>query len=73
MNPLTWLAESAEFGRSHVYTPEVLAAVEAAVRGGQKVETIDLSDEYLKSAGRVARIRAAFAAQRLGRILREGL
>ena len=67
---MTWLAESAEYGRSHVYTPDVLAAVEAAARGGHKVETIDLSEEYLIAAGRVAQKRAAFAAQRLGMILK---
>lgn len=73
MNPMTWLAESAEYGRSHVYAPEVVAAVEAAARSGQKVETIDLSKEYLKAAGRLAQKRAAFAAQRLARILKEKL
>ena len=72
-NPMIWLAESVEYGRTHVYAPEVLLAVEAAARGGQKMETIDLTEEYLKAAGQVARRRAAFAAQRLARVLREGL
>ena len=72
LNPLTWLAESQQYGRSHVYTSAVLNAVQVAARGGKKVETIDLTDEYLKAAGQVARTRAAFAVQRLTGILREG-
>jgi hypothetical protein len=73
LNPLTWLTESSEYAKSHVYTPEVLTAVEAAARRGQKVETVHLSEEYLKAAGEVARVRAAFAAQRLSEILAESL
>ena len=72
-NPLKWLAESAEFGRSYVYTPDVLDAVEAAAKSGQKMEALNLSDEYLKAAGRVARNQAAFAAQRLAVVLKEGM
>ena len=53
--------------------PEVMAAVEAAARGGQKVETVDLSEEYLKAAGALARVRAAFAAHRLAGILSDSL
>jgi hypothetical protein len=72
LNPLTWLAESSEYGRSHVYAPEVLSAVEMAARTSQKLEMLDLSEAYLKAAGEVARIRVAFAAHRLAAILREG-
>ena len=73
LNPLAWLDESQQYSRSHVYTPDILLAVEAAVRGSQKVEKLDLSDAYLKAAGQVARKRAAFAAQRLGKLLQEYL
>ena len=73
LDPLTWLAESSEYGRSHVYTREVLSAVEAATRASQKLEMIELSEGYLQGAGEVARIRAAFAAHRLAAILRQGL
>jgi hypothetical protein len=73
LDPLTWLAESSEYGRSHVYTPEILTAVEAAARASQRLPMLDLSEGYLKAAGEVARIRAAFAGHRLAAILREGL
>jgi hypothetical protein len=73
LNPLTWLAESGEFGRSHVYAPEILTAVESAARESRRLEMIDLSESYLKAAGEAARIRAAFAAHRLAAVLREGL
>jgi hypothetical protein len=74
LDPLQWLAESAEFGKSHVYTPEVLSAVEAAQRAGaEKVETVDLPEAYLKAAGALAQKRAAFAAYRLAAVLSEDL
>ena len=73
LNPLTWLAESSEYGRSHVYTTEILSAVEAAARESLKLEMLDLSESYVKAASEVANLRAAFAAHRLALILREGL
>ncbi|HQX48896.1 MAG TPA: S1/P1 nuclease [Planctomycetaceae bacterium] len=74
LEPLAWLSESSEFARSNVYTPEVLAAVEAAKRSGaSQVETVDLSEAYLKAAGTLAQKRAAFAAHRLAAILSEEL
>ncbi len=74
LNPLTWLSESAEVGRSHVYTPEVLEPVQAVARGLTTiVATTDLSDNYLTSAGDAARNRAAFAGHRLALILSQDL
>jgi len=74
LEPLQWLAESSEFARSNVYTPEVLAAVEAAKRSSvEKVEVVDLSESYLKAAGSLSQQRAAFAAHRLAAILSEDL
>jgi hypothetical protein len=74
LDPLTWLAESAEYGRTDVYTAEVLMPVDVVARGlTPKIEPIDLSDDYLKSAGKLARQRAGHAAQRLAAILREDL
>jgi hypothetical protein len=73
LNPLTWLVESADYGRSHVYGPEVLSAVDAARRGGQKVEIIDLTEEYLQAAFQLSRVRAADAARRLAGVLDEAL
>ena len=74
LDPQVWLAESVETARSHVYTTDVLAAVEAAQRSGAtKVEIIDLPQPYLKDAGSIAQLRAGFAARRLAAILQEDL
>lgn len=74
LDPLMWLEESANAGRSYVYTTEILDPVEAVSRGlTNKVSTIDLSEVYLKNAGELARARAAFAGQRLSRILKQDL
>lgn len=74
LDPLQWLKESNDYGRSHVYTVDVLSAVEAAKRSGTDVVApIDLPEEYLKSAGELARKRAAFAAWRLALILQQDL
>ncbi len=68
-----WLGESVEYSRKYVYTPEVLAAVEAARRSGMKVETVDLPERYLKEAGAVAERRVAVAGVRLGKLLSEDI
>ena len=74
LNPLTWLSESAEVGRSHVYTPEVLEPVQAVARGlTTTVAVTELSDGYLTSAGDVARKQAALAGHRLALILSQDL
>jgi hypothetical protein len=74
LDPLIWLAESSEFGRSHVYTPEVLGPVDAVARQlTPKLEVIELSEDYLKAAGELARLRAAHAAHRLALILSQDL
>lgn len=55
LEPLQWLSESSEFGRSHVYTSDVLDAADAARRAGlEKVEQVTLRDDYLKAAGALA-------------------
>lgn len=74
LDPMVWLAESADFGKSHVYAPEVLDPIQAVSRGlTPQLETINLSEEYLKAAGNLARVRAAFAGHRLARILSSDL
>jgi len=73
LNPQAWLEESQQFGRSHVYTEKVLSVVEVARQAKQKLEKLDLHQNYLKAAGQAARKRAAFAAFRLAAILRGGL
>lgn len=69
LEPKRWLAESRRFGVAAVYTGEVLAAVTATSRGlTGELEPVDLSEEYLQRAGRIARIRAAHAAHRLASV-----
>ena len=66
LNPLTWLAESRRAAISNVYTAEVLDSLNLVARGvTAKPETIELSEGYLKNAGRVAQVRAIEASQRL--------
>lgn len=61
-----WLEESRQLATEHVYTPEVLRSLDMVRRGFvEKPETINLSEEYLKNAGRVAQRRAIEAAYRL--------
>ncbi len=74
LDPLVWLKESADDSVRHVYSPEILAAVDAKARGLTRgVEMVDLPEAYLTNAGKVARVRAAFAAHRLASILRADL
>ncbi|MBU6239362.1 MAG: hypothetical protein KGQ51_16185 [Planctomycetes bacterium] len=56
-DPRAWLQESRELAVQSVYVPEVL----------------ELDEEYLKNAGRVAQVRAAQAAIRLGTVMRVGV
>lgn len=72
LDPLTWLLESQHDATESVYTAEVLTPIETA-KPGDKLESINLSEGYLKNAGAVAQRRAAFAAQRLAEILKHDL
>ena len=66
LNPLTWLAESRAAAISHVYTAEVMDSLNLVARGvTAKPEAIELSEVYLKNAGRVAQVRAIEASRRL--------
>lgn len=61
-----WLEESRKLAIENVYTHEVLQSLDLVRRGFvEKPENIDLSEEYLKNAGRVAQRRAIEAAHRL--------
>ncbi len=73
LRPFTWLKESSEYARSHVYAGEVMEVVEAAARGSMKVETVDLSEDYLQAAGGLAQRKAAFAACRLAGVFHDSL
>jgi len=66
LSPLTWLAESRAAAIRDVYTDEVLDSLNLVARGvTSKPEAIDLSEAYLKNAGRVAQVRAIEASRRL--------
>jgi len=66
LDPQDWLEESRALAIENVYAPEVLQSLELVSRGLiTKPETIDLSEEYLKNAGRIAQRRAIEAAHRL--------
>ncbi|HUP79197.1 MAG TPA: hypothetical protein VM260_11640 [Pirellula sp.] len=66
LDPLTWLLESRAAAISHVYTAEVVDSLKLVAQGvTAKPETIELSEAYLKNAGRVAQIRAIEASRRL--------
>lgn len=74
LDPRTWLAESRKLAIERIYTPEVLDSLRLVSRGLlEKPEPIDLSETYLKSAGRTAQQRAAQAAARLAEIWRRAL
>lgn len=52
-----WLDESHDLAKSQVYTAEVLAALRRMEAVGDAVEPLGLSEDYLKSGGRVAERR----------------
>jgi hypothetical protein len=65
-NPQSWLEESRSLAATNVYTPEILTKLEFVSRGlVAKPEAMDLTEVYLKSAGRLAQRRAIEAAHRL--------
>jgi hypothetical protein len=66
LDPQVWLGESRKEAIEHVYTPEVLDPMNIVARGiAEKPEVLDLSEVYLKNAGRVAQARAVETAHRL--------
>jgi hypothetical protein len=74
LEPTKWVTETREIALRATYTSEVLNLVEAVRRGGRtEIETVNLSELYLKNAGRIAHQRAAFAALRLAAVWRECL
>jgi hypothetical protein len=71
LDPLVWLGESRKAAIEHVYTSEVLDPMNIVSRGiAEKPETLELSEQYLKNAGRVAQVRAVEAAYRLAGVWR---
>jgi hypothetical protein len=73
-DPQTWLSESRRYATDSVYAPEVLDSLRLVTRGIlEKPETIELSETYLKNAGRVAQVRAIEAAYRLAETWRAAI
>jgi hypothetical protein len=74
LDTLVWLGESRKAAIEHVYAPEVLDPMNIVARGiAEKPEVLELSEGYLKNAGRVAQVRAVVAAYRLAFVWRNGL
>ena len=72
--PLTWLSESRALAKEHVYQPEVIEPLNLVARGlAVRPEAVELSEAYLKNAGRVAQVRALEAAYRLAETWRNAL
>ena len=72
LSPATWIDESKALVKQFVYTDSVLGSLKASV-GVDKKAPLELDEDYLKSAGRVARQRAAEAAYRLAVRWKKGL
>lgn len=66
-----WISESRAIARVHVYTPRVLAVVEAS--DGESPVVVELSPEYLRNARKMMQMRSGYAAYRLARILQSDL
>lgn len=74
LDPQTWLAESRASAVENVYMAEVLDPLNLVTRGViDKPAEIELSEGYLKNAGRIAQIRASQAAHRLAETWRTAL
>ena len=69
-----WLSESRSFALNAVYSEEVLSHLQLVNRGvTSEPAVLDLTEEYLKNAGRVAQVRAIEAAHRLAAVWRIGI
>ena len=67
----TWLEESRQAARESVYSAEVLEPISVAMRSGStNLDELQLSEDYLKNAGRVAQVRAWQASARLADVLK---
>lgn len=72
--PEQWLQESREMARSHVYTPEILVPIRAAMAGGaERLDRISLPGSYTQEARRAAQLRAVQAAHRLAYLWQSAL
>lgn len=71
LDPRVWIQESRTLSAEFAYDAEVLTPLRIAEKSGEKPPVIALSDDYLRSAGGVAKRRAVEAGYRLGAVLRE--
>jgi hypothetical protein len=69
-----WIMETSIIGLNRVYDNEVFGQIERAEKQPDpKLDEIDRSESYLREAGRISKVRAAYASERLAKILAEGL
>jgi hypothetical protein len=74
LDPLVWLGESRKAAIENVYAPEVLDSLSIVSRGiAEKPEILEVSEPYLKNAGRVAQVRAVEAAYRLAGVWKNSI
>jgi len=74
LDPQVWLEESRQLASEHVYTPMVLEQLTRVSRGlVEKPKVLDLPEDYLKNAGRIAQVRATEAGFRLAGVWKECL
>ncbi|MBN8603129.1 MAG: S1/P1 nuclease [Planctomycetes bacterium] len=74
IDPAGWLSESRSLAVEHVYTDEVLSSLHLVRRGVvEKPQEIELTEGYLKNAGRVAQRRAVQAGYRLAEVWRQAI
>ena len=67
----TWLDESFAIAKDSVYNAEILAALRKLEAAGGGINALDLSENYLKTGGRIAELRIVQAGYRLGTVLKQ--
>jgi hypothetical protein len=66
----SWAVDSQGLAKQAVYDAEIMAAL-ARMESVGRIESIDLSEAYLKAGGRIAERRLVEAGYRLGAVLKE--
>ena len=67
--PDKWLAESLDYAGEFVYDRSIRAAIQAAEETGEDTVSVQITDDYFKVAGHLARRRAVEAAYRLAGVI----
>ncbi|XZE33743.1 S1/P1 nuclease [Pirellulaceae bacterium SH501] len=74
LEPDIWIEESRKHAIESVYTEEILSQVSLVARGiAPEVPKIELSEGYLKNAGRISQERAKLASIRLSAVIADCL